>query len=279
MKKLNIVLENILYQRYYSRILNEQSGAVSELLPAVRGGLRGGVRRVKPSQPEWSYPKPKPSEFLPPPPKANWMQSADDWKVIVDNDINVALSKTTNPEEIYQQTLNLNTGALLSDPDVGAQVAEYAAIKIKERLGQVPEPELEPIVVPIPQPAPYTPPALPKPAMDIEDFGSQKLSYTGIPSTEVSPMEVTATALEPTLDPVTKTQYSFLLPTLLKTATRARKPKEEEKDEYENEEDSAEGFNFDNRPVKSDIAGTDKDIDVDLEQTKLGKYSGSYRVK
>jgi hypothetical protein len=91
-------------------------------------------------------------------------------------------------------------------------------------------------------------------------------------------MEVTATALEPTLDPVTKTQYSFLLPTLLKAATRARKPKEEE-DEYENEEDSAEGFNFDNRPVKSDIPGTDKDIDVDLEQTKLGKYSGSYRVK
>jgi len=278
MKKLNIVLENILYQRYYSRILNEQSGAVSELLPAVRGGVRGGVRRVKPSQPEWSYPQPKPSEFLPPPPKTNWMQSADDWKAVVDNDINVALSKTTNPEEIYQQISTLNTGSLLSDPEVGSQVAGYAGIKIKERLGQVPEPELQPIVVPMPQPAPYTPPALPKPATDVEDFGSQKLSYTGIPSTEVSPMEVTATALEPTLDPVTKTQYSFLLPTLLKTAIRARKPKEEE-DEYENEEDSAEGFNFDNRPVKSDIPGTDKDIDVDLEQTKLGKYSGSYRVK
>lgn len=289
MKKLNPILEQILFTRFLNN-LSEQTSAVAGEIGAMAGegiaGLRGlskGVRRA----PKGTYELPKevPSSYFPRVPSSFEMPSsikpADYFKTIVDSEIEAAVSRTTNPEEIVQYITSQQTGELLSTR-IGSEVADYVATRVKERLGQVTtpaeipaSPELQPIRIPE-VPTPYSPPALPEAEpMEVE---TQPLAYTGVELPQTSP--ASSTSLASALSPMTQPQYAMMIGSLLKTATKTAKPKnQEDEDEDEDYDVPEEEIDMSVKSSDMELPGSAEKAEVDLQQTKLGKYSGSYRLK
>lgn len=288
MKKLNPILEQILFTRFLWNITEQLGGAVAaEVAPAARGAFRGALKNIKPTG-VYELPPVKPSSLFPKLPKTIEIPSSVDpsdyFKQIIDSEIESAISKTTNPEEIFLQITTQQTGDLLSSSE-GSSLVGYISNRIKERTGVVSTPseleampELQPIRIPE-VPTPYSPPPLPE--TEPVEVGSQTLSYTGVPSTETYSVTSTSpeTSLVSALSPMTQPQYAMMISSLLKTGTKTGKPRKEKDDDDEDFDVSEKDIDLGIKSSELELPGSSEKADVDLRQTKLGKYSGSYRLK
>jgi hypothetical protein len=146
-----------------------------------------------------------------------------------------------------------------------------------------PEPYSPPPIPEIPAPKPSFPrraPRIPLPDMPEEEknLGTDPISSTGIEPSEfeASPRVEGETGMQ--IQAYPKPDFMRAILSNLKLATSLKKEEDEEDDtpDYGSE---MQNIDFKNELKNVEPDASAKKIDVDLQQTKLGKYSGSYRVK
>ena len=171
---------------------------------------------------------------------------------------------------------------LIPEPIAPKSKPDYTPWVPKPAEPSIPTPK--PVKPPVPGPKPYFPPALPEaepietlPEAEPMEMEAQPVSYTGIQLPQISP--AAATSLASALSLMTQPQYSTVIMPSIKTATKTANPKEEEEDEYENYDVPEEEIDMSVKSSNMEMPGSSEKADVDLRQTKLGKYSGSYRLK